>query len=56
MLKYMFVYHDKDGRNTYALFYDTFAEVDAVADAFEAIGFEGTEVYVRVDNEYKKWD
>lgn len=56
MMEYMFVYHDKDGITTHALFYGTFAEVDAVADAFKAIGFEGAEVYVRDDNEYKKWD
>lgn len=56
MMKYMFVYHDKDGKGTHALFYDTFSEVEAVADAFEAIGFVEFEIYVRVVNEYKKMD
>lgn len=56
MQKYMFVYHDKNDINTHALFYDTFSEVEAVADAFKAIGFEGIEIYVRVGNEYKKMD
>lgn len=56
MAKYMFVYVDKDGEYTHALFYDTFAELYAVEKAFREIGFNETETYVRVDNEYKKMD
>ena len=53
MQKYMFVYHDKDGAGTHALFYDKYIEVCAVRDAFVEVGFKGIEIYVRVDNEYK---
>ena len=56
MMKYMFVYIDKDGEYTHALFYDTFAEAYAVEKAFREVGFKETEMYVRVDNEYKKMD
>lgn len=56
MQTYMFVYHDKDGENTHALFYDSYAEVTAVCDAFKAVGFKGTEMYVRVNGKYEKMD
>lgn len=56
MQKYMFVYHDKDGSGTHALFYDKYIEVCAVRDAFVGVGFKETEMYVRVDDEYKKMD